>query len=177
MNPQDYRIIAQHRDSPYLIAAPHGGVIEPGTESIAAAIAGDVHSYYALIGRGAPGRDLHIPSTDLREPKLEALLAQSSTVIALHGAEETDEAYVMLGGLDAALRERISVALAAAGFSVRSPREGLAGEDETNFVNRGTSNMGVQLELTRALREQFRKAPEQQIRFSYAVRSVLMPKP
>jgi phage replication-related protein YjqB (UPF0714/DUF867 family) len=177
MNPDDYRVVAEHRDSPYLIAAPHGGAIEPGTESIAAAIAGEMHSYYALIGRGAPGRDLHIRSTALHEPKLEALLAQSSTVIALHGAEETDEAFVMLGGLDAALRERISVALTAAGFMVRPPREGLAGEDETNFVNRGTSNMGVQLELTRALREQFREAPEQQIRFARAVRSALTPKP
>jgi len=35
----DYRIVIERRRSPVLIAAPHGGFIEPATSQIAAAIA------------------------------------------------------------------------------------------------------------------------------------------
>jgi hypothetical protein len=59
----DYRITACARpQSPVLIVAPHGGLIEIGTSEIAAAVAGDDYNLFSFEGLKPYGanRDLHI---------------------------------------------------------------------------------------------------------------------
>ena len=44
----DYRIRVEDRGTPFVILAPHGGWIEPGTSEIAEALAGTDLSFYAF---------------------------------------------------------------------------------------------------------------------------------
>jgi phage replication-related protein YjqB (UPF0714/DUF867 family) len=164
----DYRLRVRRAQPRFAIMAPHGGAIEPGTTEIADAIAGEEHSFHTL--EGIKPRDnhvLHITSTKFDEPMCVTLLGQSSVVVTVHGedskpggppSEDGDEQggdgvkAVFLGGLDHELGKRIKAALEPARFEVRK-RDDIDGERPENICNRGTSGAGVQLELSRGLRE------------------------
>lgn len=155
--PESFRIISVPRRSKVAVIAPHGGAIEAGTSEVARSVAGAELSLYLFEGRKAAGnRDLHITSTNFDEPQGLALVEQSEAVLAMHGEGNDKEAVVYLGGraddLGAVLKDRLE----AAGFDVRtheSPE--LQGLHTANICNRGTSGAGVQLELSKALRQQF----------------------
>lgn len=136
------------------VAAPHGGGIEPGTSEVALAIAGTDLSYYLFEGRKAEGnRDLHVTSTNFDDPECLALLRAAETVIAVHG-EGGGEAVVYLGGRDDRLRGRIAAELGRRNFEVRTHANSeLQGRHPRNVCNVGRSGAGVQLELSRGLRE------------------------
>jgi phage replication-related protein YjqB (UPF0714/DUF867 family) len=181
----DYRVLARRASPPYALLAPHGGGIEPGTSEIADAVAAATHSFHTLEGLKPSGNvDLHITSTHFDEPMCLTILGHSATVLTIHGEEsEEDGEGVFVGGLDAALRAAVGTALAQAGFDVRThPNPNLQGLQPTNVCNRGTSGAGVQLELSRAVRETMfealtregRKCPTAQFHtFVDALRSVL----
>ena len=102
----DYRICNTERESFAAVIAPHGGLIEPGTSQIAAAIAGNIHSLYCFEGlRKRPHRNLHIKSTNFDEPKCLDLIKRCKIVVAVHGLAG-DHTGVGVGGRDVALRER-----------------------------------------------------------------------
>jgi phage replication-related protein YjqB (UPF0714/DUF867 family) len=61
---------------------------------------------------------------------------------------------VFVGGLADDLALLIGDALRIKGFDALPPDSGLEGRDPSNICNRGTSGVGVQLELSRALRLQ-----------------------
>ncbi len=108
---------------------------------------------YAFEGLKARGNaDLHITSTQFDELMCLTVLGHTSAVITLHGEDEG--AGVFLGGLDCDLGAQIGAALTLQGFDVREHEDpNLQGRDKRNICNRGTSGAGVQLELSRAVRE------------------------
>lgn len=152
----DYQVRARRAGPAFAVIAPHGGGIEPGTSELADAIAGGDVSFYSFEGLKPSGNsDLHITSTRFDEPICLALLGHSSVAITLHG-EHSDAggAVVFIGGRDRDLGARIDGALTECGFEVREHDDpDLQGTDKRNICNRGTSGAGVQLELSRAVRE------------------------
>jgi phage replication-related protein YjqB (UPF0714/DUF867 family) len=155
-----WRVQAMHRGRDIAVIAPHGGAIEPGTSEIARAIAADEIDLYLFEGLKAAGnRDLHITSTRFDEPSALKLLSEVSRVVAIHGEASEGIAVAFLGGLDAELGAAIERELRSAGFEVRRHENpALQGRAAENICNRAQSGRGVQLELSRGLREQLFKS-------------------
>jgi len=157
---QDFRVeIVSREGSQTAVIAPHGGKIEPGTSELALAIAGEDLNV-ALFEGIKPGknRDLHLTSTNFDEPRCLKIVQGAENVLALHG-ERSAEKTVYLGGSDALLRQTLAVALEEAGFTVAEHQDiTLQGTSPKNICNRGKRCKGVQLELSRGLRETFFQA-------------------
>src|SRR5262249_21107214 len=151
----DYEVLVRREKPAFAIVAPHGGGIEPGTSEIADVIAAGIHSFYAFDGlKRAGNSDLHITSTRFDEPLCLLLLESSVVVVTLHGEQSDDGEGVFMGGLNTDLRHQICAALTEQGFDVRvHPDPKLQGLERKNICNRGTSKAGVQLELSRGVRE------------------------
>jgi len=79
----------------------------------------------------------------------------------------------MVGGLNDGLRLEILRQLEAAGFRTRPPSEGLMGTDPMNICNRGRSRRGVQLEISRRVRDGLRTNQDQLQVFATAVRKAV----
>jgi phage replication-related protein YjqB (UPF0714/DUF867 family) len=158
------------------VIAPHGGKIEVGTSEIARAIAEDCYSLYCFEGlRRRPHRDLHITSTKFDEPQCQHLIATCDFVVSVHGLSGTHKV-VEVGGLDFGLRDAIGRELSDAGFTTKIVTEGLhAAVSNNNICNRGQRRMGVQLELTRGLRDALlRQSKTSQLPvFAQAVRAAI----
>ncbi|MFD7835583.1 poly-gamma-glutamate hydrolase family protein [Streptomyces sp. NPDC059761] len=152
----DYRLLRRIPPGSRLChIAIHGGGIEPGTTEIADYLAASVSRFYSFDAmQPSNNGDLHITATNFDEPQALALVAASDFVISWHGADGTDPV-TYLGGLDTDTGSRIRAALEQAGFTVMAPPSGIEGSAPTNICNRGSRSMGVQMELTRALRESF----------------------
>lgn len=152
-----YRVHCAQRPSPFVIVAPHGGWIEPGTSHVATAIAGADHSLYRFESLTHRSREttMHIASTRFDEPRALALIAASEVVVTVHGRKDgEDGASIWVGGLHEPLRDTICVALIEGGFSAKIVADGhpLAGRHPDNICNRGRLGAGVQLEIPKALR-------------------------
>ncbi|MBY5775456.1 poly-gamma-glutamate hydrolase family protein [Rhizobium leguminosarum] len=133
--------------------------IEPGTSELVRAIAGEHFSFYLFEGRKLAGnRDLHITSTNFDEPSGLTLVQGSDTAIAIHGCQGSDE-IVYLGGRHRGLADILAKTLKRRGFAVDVHRDPmLQGTDRRNICNRSRSEMGIQFELTRALRDRLTSA-------------------
>ena len=168
----DFSILVMPRETSAAIIAPHGGMIEPGTSDIAVAIAGNDYGLYCFEGlRDRPHGDLHITSANFREPKCVELVAGCDLVVAVHGLDGKERQLVEVGGLDTDLRDAICKCLQAAGFSAEVVASGaLAGLSPANICNRGARRRGVQLEITRGLREVLRASSQRLAAFAHAVR-------
>ncbi len=151
----DYRIRLRSSSPVFLILAPHGGGIEPGTSELAEAVAGEQLSFYAFEGLKRSGNAvLHLTSTRFDEPLCRALLARCDSVVTLHGERGAEsKAAVRVGGLDEALAERMQDSLARHEFHVSRAVGWHMGRQPENLCNQGRAGCGVQLELSRALRE------------------------
>jgi phage replication-related protein YjqB (UPF0714/DUF867 family) len=152
----DYGIVVRRAEPAFAIVAPHGGGIEAGTSEIACAAAFGRWSCYSFDGLKRSGNgDLHITSTFFDEPMCLLLVAETTRFVTVHGEESSDDGEpVFVGGLDDGLATRIGDSLTAAGFDVRThPDPRLQGRDPRNICNRGTAGVGVQLELSRAVRQ------------------------
>lgn len=149
-----YRICGTERESFAAIIAPHGGRIELGTSEIAAAIAENIYSLYCFEGlQNRPHGDLHIKSTFFDEPKCLGLIKPCKIVVALHGLAGNHKA-VDVGGRDCALRDAICTSLKAADFPSKVVTNGKhAGNLRSNICNKGLRGKGVQMEITRDLRD------------------------
>jgi phage replication-related protein YjqB (UPF0714/DUF867 family) len=153
----DFRLLVRQATERFAIVAPHGGGIEPGTSELADVIAGEEFSFYAFEGlKRSQNADLHITSTHFDEPMCLTVISRSEIVITIHGENSEEEGEgVFLGGLNDDLGERIGTALQRSGFDVRKhPDPELQGHEPENICNRGRSGSGVQLELSRAVREE-----------------------
>lgn len=149
----DFRRIVKRRNSHWLIVAPHGGGIEPGTSELAAAIAGFSHSLYTFEGiRKSGNKTLHIASTQFDDPQLLKLLKSSDGTIVIHGCSGNEQiAYV--GGLRDDIRDKIIAQLLENGIKATiSSNPSLQGRDINNICNRNSIGKGVQIELTEGLR-------------------------
>lgn len=168
---KDYQVRSQRRDERVLIMAPHGGKIEPMTSEIAEAIAKDVYSFYSFEGLKTDGNSvLHIESHLFDEPRALKAVEKADVVVTVHGQLNHKEEFIMVGGLHVDLRSEIRRELEAAGFQTRPPTEGLQGIDPDNLCNRGRWKGGVQLEVSRKVRDSLRTAPERLQGFGDAVR-------
>ncbi len=171
---QDYRIRIESRDPRLLIVAPHGGKIEPMTAEISEAIAGMDYSFYSFEGLKADGNSvLHVESHLFDEPQALKAAEKADVVISIHGQMNRRDEFVMTGGLDADLRLEIERQLEAAGFQARPPTGGLKGTDPLNICNRGKSRQGVQLEVSRKVRDSLKNDRNRLRLFAEAVRRAI----
>jgi phage replication-related protein YjqB (UPF0714/DUF867 family) len=113
---------------------------------------------------------LHIESHLFDEPRALRAVEKADIIITVHGQVDREEEFVMVGGLDDGLRSGIQRQLEAAGFQTRPPSEGLKGTDPMNICNRGKWGRGVQLEISRKVRDGLRASQDQLQAFADAVR-------
>jgi phage replication-related protein YjqB (UPF0714/DUF867 family) len=149
----DFRRRVKQRNSGWLIIAPHGGGIEPGTSELAVAIARFNHSLYTFEGiKKSDNKTLHITSTQFDDSQLLKLLNSSKGTIAIHGSSGNEQiAYV--GGLHDEIRDKIITHLLGNGIKASiSSNPSLQGRDVNNICNRNLTGKGVQIELTEGLR-------------------------
>jgi len=170
---QDYRIRIELRDPRVLIMAPHGGNIEPTTVEIAEAIAGIDYSFYSFEGLKTDTRMLHIESHLFDEPRALQMVQRADVVVTIHGQLNRKEEFVMVGGLNESLRSEITTQLEVASFQTRPPTEGLMGSDPMNICNRGKLKQGVQLEVSRKVRDVLRTDKDQLRVFADGVRRAI----
>lgn len=166
----DFRICRTIRPASVAIIAPHGGKIERGTSEISSAIARDRYNLYCFEGLKRCGNlDLHITSTNYDEPTCLDLLSRCDVVVSVHGLGGEDK-FVDVGGLDFKLRNTICGSLSAR-FDARVAETGrYAGVSPVNICNRGRGGAGVQLEITKALRDALLESSENMQAFADAVR-------
>jgi len=146
---EDYRIVSRDTASSTAVIAIHGGVIESETDEIASAVASKGgYDYYGFLGLRS---GLHITSTNFDEPIARRLVAKSTKTLSIHGCTGTSQ-ITYLGGLDKTTGQKVKTALQAAGFRVSTAPSRLAGTARTNICNSNTINKGVQLELTKSMR-------------------------
>jgi phage replication-related protein YjqB (UPF0714/DUF867 family) len=171
---KDYQIRMNLKDEHILVMAPHGGKIEPGTTEIGEAIAGMDYSFYSFEGLKADGNSaLHIESHLFDEPRALQAVEKADVVITVHGQIDQKDEFVMIGGINIDLGSEIKSQLEAAGFKTRHPTEGLMGTDPMNICNRGKLKSGVQLEISRKIRDLLRNNKEQFQKFANAVRRAI----
>ncbi len=172
---KDYRIRVRIASPRILVMAPHGGKIERGTCQLAELIADDDFSFYSFEGTQRRNNygDLHITSTNFDEPRAIDAASKADIVVTIHGHSDEERSFIMIGGLHEALCEQVRAALTHAGFSVEREDPGLAGLSKSNICNRGRSGMGVQLEISRALRDDLLEDDELESLFVNTVRGVL----
>jgi phage replication-related protein YjqB (UPF0714/DUF867 family) len=162
---RDFRIeFGDSKIDQVLLAAPHGGGIEPGTSEILRAVANmGGWAWYEFAGflRGGNKDALHISSTLFDEPTLERLLPQTAFVVAFHGASTSEDPVVYIGGRWKLGKETLIEAINAAGkdHEIRAvdamahpDSEHLQGLDPNNVTNRGRFGEGIQLEFSRGAR-------------------------
>jgi len=146
----DWRATPYERQSNILVAAPHAGRAEPYTGQIAKAIAGAAYSLYLFETLSA---GLHVTSHRFQEPRALDLASRHSKVLTIHGCDNRRSAScdVFVGGLDKDLCNAVMTELRRAGFGVAVDRW-TPGKQTLNICNRGSSGVGVQLEINRRLR-------------------------
>jgi phage replication-related protein YjqB (UPF0714/DUF867 family) len=154
--------------------APHGGKIEPTTAEVAEAIAGMDYSFYSFEGLKEDGNGvLHIESHLFDEPRALRAVEKADILITVHGQIDQKEEFVMIGGLNESLRSEVTQQLEEVGFQTRPPTEGLAGTDPMNICNRGKSKQGVQLEVSRKVRDLLKNNRDRLHVFAEAVRRAI----
>jgi phage replication-related protein YjqB (UPF0714/DUF867 family) len=147
-----------------LLIAPHGGGIEPGSSEILRAVA-EVGgwAWYEFAGFLRQGNKdaLHIASARFDEPTLKSMLPQARFVVAFHGASESGEPIVYVGGkwkhgrqtviqsINGASRKHGIRAVDATETAVAAHLSGL---EDSNITNLGKRTEGVQLEFSRGTR-------------------------
>lgn len=150
----DYVILAREGSSSIAVIAPHGGGIEPGTADIADAVAADQHTLVAFKGIKKTGNAaLHVGSDRFDVPVAVRTAEEAHRVVTIHGCRGEEER-VYVGGRNDDLKRRIIDALKGAGFRAEeSLKPGLEGRSRRNICNRCLSGQGVQIEISRGLRE------------------------
>lgn len=165
----DYKIDFEDRGTDFVVIGIHGGQIEPGTEEIVRSISGSDVSYYLFLGNE---RTQHITSTHFDEENCLSLVSKSKGVISIHGKKGSEE-FVMLGGLDNGLISKTELSLKGAGFVVLPTENNVGGIEPDNICNRGSSGKGLQIEVSRGLRDSLVQDPEKMRHFSQAVRKLV----
>lgn len=173
----DYRIRIEDRGTPFVVLAPHGGRIEPGTSEIAEAIAGADISFYAFEAlKNGAHENLHITSHRFDEPTALDLVGKCLVAVAIHGRRDDGNDGIWLGGRATALSDSIGASLRAAGFKANLNQR-LPGLNPANICNRTLAGAGVQLELTRSLRRRLANEAALLQAFCEAIRNVIAPSP
>jgi len=164
-----YRIESFDRGSAVCFIAPHAGLIEFGTSEITKVVAGNEFSYYLFEGRKTDNNsELHITSSNFDEPNALALARSSIVVITIHG-QSGGEIFVNVGGLANALGDTVISKLNLNGFNASRHTNHLLGTHKGNICNKGQSGEGLQLEISRGLRELLLVSQSHMERFSSSI--------
>lgn len=151
------RALDERPRATWLIAAPHGGKIEPGTTQIAREIAGQSYSFYTVEGLKHRGNRLafHITSHLFDEPEFLNAAPKHDRVLGIHGCgdDRKEGIDVWVGGGDDELARTTIERLQAAGYG-SAIDETTRGREKTNVCNRG-QRRGIQFELPKAFRSRF----------------------
>lgn len=149
----EFQIDLVDRSSEVTIIAPHGGNIEPNTSEIATLIAAHDHNLFCFNGlKNSNNRDLHITSHRFDHRQAVKLASGAKVVIAIHGCV-VQKPVVYLGGRDTELIEQIGLQLALCHVANERDLPRFRGVHPKNICNRGIDNRGVQLEISRGLRD------------------------
>lgn len=141
------------RGSDVTICAPHGGNIEPHTAEIAALIAGSDFNLYCFNGyKTENNRDLHITSHRFDHDQALTLVSSAAIVVVIHGCK-TMEPIIHLGGLDIPLITAISRHMDGEKVAHTTDAGRYRGKHPENICNRGRHGRGVQLEISRGVRD------------------------
>ncbi|AZM47799.1 hypothetical protein DMB38_20195 [Streptomyces sp. WAC 06738] len=155
----DYDIKNRYGVGDYLVyIAIHGGAIEPPTSQLATYCADTTGAYYCFEGLSDLTADtLALPAVTFDEPFCQVNVGNSSRAISFRGVEDQRESeeVVYISGLDDVLVSLLTQELTTAGFVCDTPPLRFEGSDPRNIVNKTRINAGVQLDLTRSLRESF----------------------
>ncbi|MFE2934953.1 poly-gamma-glutamate hydrolase family protein [Streptomyces sp. NPDC059278] len=138
--------------------AIHGGGIEAPPQQLADYAAGPGGPYYTFAGiKSSNNTSLHITSTNFDEPQALVHAAGADRIVSWHGhADQTaGVAVTYVGGLDTELGGLIRNRLTEAGFLCEDPPSNLSGTDPDNICNTGIRGAGVQIEMSRTLRQSF----------------------
>lgn len=150
---QDFEIRTRQGASPEIVIAIHGGHLQPGTTELADAVAGNRHSFYSFVSlRPEIDQSLYVASTQFDEAIAQQMVQRSQSVLSIHGCRG-NTAYIRVGGLDEERRQSIADALLQADFVVASDLD--RGLHPNNICNLGLTGRGVQIEVSRGLRNQF----------------------
>ena len=152
--PDAFEIKTRYRRSKLIIMAIHGGGIEAGTSELASDIAGNDHDFYAFEGiKSDSNSTLHITSTKFDEPTALNMVDAADRCVSLHGFGSTTKK-VYVSGRDTQLRDAVYNALIAWGFPAdKNPPSQYAGTSINNICNKTSNNAGVQLEISKGLRQ------------------------
>lgn len=169
-----YRIEIRPTGSAVALVAPHAGKIEPRTSEICRSVAAEDLTYYLFEGRKVSNnQDLHITSARFDEPTGVRVAEAAQMVVTFHG-QSGEGHFVNVGGLADSICNLIIDHLKLAGFSAsRHSDPRLQGRTLGNICNRGTERKGVQLEISRGLREELYKDHKKMASFSEAIRLAL----
>ncbi|MFA6585875.1 MAG: poly-gamma-glutamate hydrolase family protein [Candidatus Paceibacterota bacterium] len=153
---EDFDIQIEKRDSQIAFFAPHGGKIEPGTTEIVHYLAGNEYSFYSFVGKkGSNNFLMHISSNSFDEPQALELAKSVDRVITIHGMKGNDVEKITLGGLDKELILKVKQQLLNVDFPVEiaDADSTLKGVSIENICNKGNSGKGLQIEISRMLRQ------------------------
>lgn len=152
----DFRIECQDRSTATVLIAIHGGLIEKGASEVVKAVSDQTGcSYYTFLGiKSSNNSVLHITSSNFDEPIARALVNKSQCTVSIHGAAGA-EPVTYIGGLDRETSANIMQNLVTAGFNVRIAPDNMGGTNCSNIANDNTAGKGVQLELSKAQRDDF----------------------
>ncbi len=152
-NESAFRVEVVDRSSDVTVIAPHGGRIEPNSSEIAALIAGDTYNLFCFNGlKTDRNHDLHITSHRFDHPRALELVGKACYVIAVHGCT-VDRPVAYLGGLDTRLITQISRELSLVKIDNQCCPPRFRGTHRDNICNRSRLRRGVQLELSRGIRD------------------------
>ncbi|WP_146229034.1 poly-gamma-glutamate hydrolase family protein [Streptomyces sp. NWU339] len=136
--------------------AIHGGGIEPGSGEVSRVVAAGLMNHYEFAGLLRSGNSrLHVTSTNFDEPIAEGIVAASTRTLSFHGYTGDGTPVTAIGGLDTDLRDKVKAALIAAGFAVIDAPQEISGTNPNNIVNENKILAGVQIEMSRPLRDSF----------------------
>jgi phage replication-related protein YjqB (UPF0714/DUF867 family) len=150
--------VEKHPKVDRAVIAIHGGNIEPGTGALAHLVAGQDFNLYVFtaLEKDHPLR-LHLTSTHFDDPKALEITSVSSHCVSLHGYEEPVSGMkVCVGGGDLNLKKKFLDSTPPKEVELIACSGKLAGAARTNIVNR-CGSAGVQLEMTRSLRDRMLK--------------------
>jgi phage replication-related protein YjqB (UPF0714/DUF867 family) len=167
---KDFTLSLHDAGSRVTIIAPHGGKIEPRTSDLAQLIAGDNYNFYCFEGiKDKNNACLHITSHRFDEPGAVKLISKSRVVVAVHACTGT-AGLVHIGGLNKKLGNMIANELRNRAINVSHDHPRFQGSNPDNICNRGATGIGVQLEVTRDLRDD----PQKIKVIALAVRAALL---
>jgi phage replication-related protein YjqB (UPF0714/DUF867 family) len=117
-------------------------------------VAASDHNLYLFEGKGADAfEELHITSVNFDEPRALALVASSEKTVTLHGSR-IEKPAVYLSARDKKLEGALAAAFHRAGIPVfTGGHVYLAGENPANICNKNRRGQGVQVELSRGIRQ------------------------